>query len=185
MPPCHPHSRRGAEGTSCPSTAPHLSPCGGSGDVPVAGKLQKGVKHTQVFLTFRCSCPGTEVKGTSRPKLQGMRQKGGEGVPGQHPHQQLCLPAQQDPKGRGEGHDILWPSRAGGQSSLVAALVPGHVTWAPPRPAPKRHGAAEPSQLCQAQGSTLGSSSTSSFLGLPSPGRKRREAPTSTALGRQ
>lgn len=51
-----------------------------------------------------------------------MRQKGGEGVPG------LCLPAQQDPKSRGEGHDILWPSQTGGQSPSVAALVPGHVT---------------------------------------------------------
>lgn len=34
-------------------------------------------------------------------------------MPGQHPHQQLCLPAQQNPKSRDEAPDILWPSLVG------------------------------------------------------------------------
>lgn len=142
--------------------------------------MQKGVKHTQVFLPFPCSCPGTEVKGTSCPKLQGMRQKGGEGVPGQHPHQQLCLPAQQDPKSRGEAHDILWPSLAGGQSSLVAALVPGHITGCDTSTAatdipvwlrsgqPQKHTEQQsPCSSVKTRAALWGFPCTNSFLGAP------------------
>lgn len=158
--------------------------------MPVVGKLQKGVKHTQVFLPFLCSCPGTEVKGTSRPKLQGMRQKGGERVPG------LCLPAQQDPKSWGEGHDILWPSQTGGQSSSVAALVPGRVTgcdtstaaktsqsgFAQGSPQKARSSRARAALSSPGQHVGLFPAPTASW-GLPSPRGERREAPTSTALG--